>query len=174
LSAAADVAGQLRLSGSKRPRRSQEITHPERVSGLFILNTCARGRGKLTLPLPVRLFPTPGVGEVLVMGLHLFVRDFVFRVGVVHRERVTLEVRRAYVALHPSWSSRTGVLARVCWCSREIPTSGEGPVAELTARVERGLQEHFRSKPVRIMGHARPGVHAPDARQPVAAHLPER
>jgi cis-3-alkyl-4-acyloxetan-2-one decarboxylase len=58
----------------------------------------------------VRLFPTPGVGEVLIMGLHLFVRVFVFRVGVVHRERVTLEVRRAYVALHPSWSSRTGVL----------------------------------------------------------------
>jgi cis-3-alkyl-4-acyloxetan-2-one decarboxylase len=87
------------------------------------------------------------VGEVLVKGLHLFVRVFVFRVGVVHRERLTLGVRRAYLAPHPSWSSRTGVLV----FPREIPASGEGPVAELTARLERGLEEHFRSKPVRIM-----------------------
>jgi cis-3-alkyl-4-acyloxetan-2-one decarboxylase len=34
---------------------------------------------------------------------------------------------------------------------REIPASGKGPVAELTGRLERGLEEHFRSKPVRIM-----------------------
>jgi pimeloyl-ACP methyl ester carboxylesterase len=34
---------------------------------------------------------------------------------------------------------------------REIPISGTGPVAELTARLERGLEEHFRSRPVRIM-----------------------
>jgi pimeloyl-ACP methyl ester carboxylesterase len=34
---------------------------------------------------------------------------------------------------------------------REIPASGKGPVAELTGRLEHGLEEHFRSKPVRIM-----------------------
>jgi cis-3-alkyl-4-acyloxetan-2-one decarboxylase len=75
------------------------------------------------------------------------VRVFVFRVGVVHRDRLTTEVRRAYFAPHPSWSSRTGVLV----FPREIPTRGEGPVAELTTQLERGLEEHFRSKPVRIM-----------------------
>jgi pimeloyl-ACP methyl ester carboxylesterase len=127
---------------------SWAVAHPERVSGLFILNTYAHGpRGKIKLPLPLRLFRTPGLGEVLVKGLHLFVRVFVFRVGVVHRDRLTPEVRRAYLAPHPSWSSRTGVLV----FPREIPASGKGPVAELTGRLERGLEEHFRSKPVRIM-----------------------
>jgi cis-3-alkyl-4-acyloxetan-2-one decarboxylase len=124
------------------------VAHPDRVSGLFILNTYAHGpRGKITLPLPLRLFRAPGVGEVMVRGRHRFVRVFVFRVGVVHRERLTADVRRAYLEPHPSWSSRTGVLV----FPREIPASGKGPVAELTGRLERGLEEHFRPKPVRIM-----------------------
>jgi pimeloyl-ACP methyl ester carboxylesterase len=127
---------------------SWAVNHPERVSGLFILNTYAHGpRGPIKLPLPLRLFRARGLGEVLVKGLHMFVRVFVFRVGVVHRERLTAEVRRAYLTPHPTWSSRTGVLV----FPREIPVSGTGPVAELTARLERGLEQHFRDKPVRIM-----------------------
>jgi pimeloyl-ACP methyl ester carboxylesterase len=127
---------------------SWAVAHPERVSGLFILNTYAhRPRGKIKLPLPLRLFRTSGVGEVLVKGLHMFVRVFLFRVGVMHRERLTVDVRRAYLAPHPTWSSRTGVLV----FPREIPASGTGPVAELTGRLERGLEQHFRSKPARIM-----------------------
>jgi pimeloyl-ACP methyl ester carboxylesterase len=127
---------------------SWAVAHPERVAGLFILNTWAHGsRGKIKLPLPLRLFRTPGVGELLVKGLHLFVRGFMFRAGVIHRERLTAGVRRAYLAPHPTWASRTGVLV----FPREIPASGGGPVAELTGRLERGLEEHFRAKPTRIV-----------------------
>jgi haloalkane dehalogenase len=127
---------------------SWAVAHPERVGGLFILNTYAHGpRGKVKLPVPLRLFRTPGVGELLVKGLHLFVRGFLFRVGVVHRERLTPDVRRAYLTPHPSWSSRTSVLV----FPREIPASGSGAVAELTARLERGLEEHFSAKPARII-----------------------
>jgi haloalkane dehalogenase len=127
---------------------SWAVAHPERVSALFILNTYAHGpRGKIKLPLPLRLFRTPGVGELLVKGLHMFVRGFLFRVGVVHRERLTPEVRRAYLAPHPSWASRTGVLV----FPREIPAAGTGPVSELTGALERGLETHFRSKPTRIV-----------------------
>jgi pimeloyl-ACP methyl ester carboxylesterase len=127
---------------------SWAVAHPERVGGLFILNTWAHGsRGKITLPLPLRLFRTPGVGELLVKGLHLFVRGFMFRAGVSHRERLTPDVRRAYLAPHPTWASRTGVLV----FPREIPASGTGPVAELTGRLERGLEQHFRTKPARIV-----------------------
>jgi cis-3-alkyl-4-acyloxetan-2-one decarboxylase len=127
---------------------SWAVAHPERVSGLFILNTYAHGpRGKIKLPLPLRLFRAPGVGEVLVKGLHLFVRVFVFRVGVVHRERLTPEVGGARPAPHPSRFSHTGVLV----FPREIPADGTGPVAELTGQLERALEERFRSKPVRIM-----------------------
>jgi pimeloyl-ACP methyl ester carboxylesterase len=127
---------------------SWAVAHPERVWGLFILNTYAHGsRGKINLPLPLRLFRTPGVGEALVKGLHLFVRGFLFRAGVVHRERLTPDVRRAYLAPHPTWSSRTGVLV----FPREIPASGTGPVADLAGELERGLERHFRTKPARIV-----------------------
>ena len=43
--------------------------HPERVRGLFVLNTFAhRPPERVKLPLPLRLFRTPGVGEVMVTG----------------------------------------------------------------------------------------------------------
>jgi haloalkane dehalogenase len=121
--------------------------HPERVRGLFILNTFAhRPRERVKLPLPLRLFRTPVVGEVMVKGLDLFKRVFLFRAGVVHRDRLTPEVKRAYSAPHPSWSSRTPILV----FPREIPSGPEGPVSDLVAEIEQGLERDFRSKPVAI------------------------
>jgi len=127
---------------------SWAVAHPERVARLFILNTYAhKPRGNVPLPLPLRLFRTPGVGEVLVKGLHLFVRGFLFRVGVVHRERLTHEVKQAYLAPHPSWSSRTGVLV----FPREIPAGPSAPLSSLLAPLEQALETHFRAKPVKIV-----------------------
>jgi pimeloyl-ACP methyl ester carboxylesterase len=121
--------------------------HPDRVRSLFILNTFAhRPRTEVHLPLPLRLFRTPGVGEVMVKGLDLFKRVFLFRAGVVHRDRLTADVKRAYRAPHPSWSSRTPILV----FPREIPSGPEGPVSDLNAEIEAGLERHFRSKPVKI------------------------
>jgi haloalkane dehalogenase len=122
--------------------------HPERVGGLLILNTYAhRPPQKVDLPLPLRLFRTPVVGEVMVKGLDLFKRVFLFRAGVVHPERLTSEVKRAYRAPHPNWSSRTPILV----FPRQIPSGPEGPVSDLSAEIERGLEQHFRDKPVRIV-----------------------
>jgi haloalkane dehalogenase len=127
---------------------SWAVAHPQRVAGLFILNTYAhRPPGKVPLPLPLRLFRTPGVGEVMVKGLGLFHRVFLFRAGVVHHERLTPEVKRAYLAPHPSWSSRTSVLV----FPREIPSGPEGPVSDLLAPLEQGLEREFRHKPVKIV-----------------------
>jgi haloalkane dehalogenase len=121
--------------------------HSERVRGLFVLNTFAhRPRERVKLPLPLRLFRTPVVGEVMVKGLDLFKRVFLFRAGVVHRERLTPEVKRAYRAPHPRWSDRTPILV----FPREIPSGPEGPVSDLVAEIEQGLERHFRSKPVAI------------------------
>src|SRR5439155_14192231 len=76
--------------------------HPDRVEPLFILNTfCHPPSGKVPLPLPLRLFRTPVVGEVMVKGLNLFTRVFLVRAGVVHHERLTPEVKEAYLAPHP-------------------------------------------------------------------------
>lgn len=111
--------------------------HPERVRGLAILNTFAhRPPGKVRLPLPLRLFRAPGLGEVMVKGLHAFVRGFLFKVGVIHRERLTPEVRAAYLAPHPSWASRTAVLV----FPREIPSGPDGAVSDFLEEVHAGLR----------------------------------
>jgi pimeloyl-ACP methyl ester carboxylesterase len=129
--------------------------HPQRVDGLFILNTFAHGfrpellppgKDKVPLPLPLRLFRTPGVGEVLVKGLDAFKRGFLFQQGVVHRDRLTPTVKRAYREVHSGWSERTPILV----FPREIPVTGEGPVAQMNAEIEARLKEHFRSKPVHV------------------------
>jgi haloalkane dehalogenase len=130
--------------------------HPERVDGLFILNTYAHGwkpealppgKDKVPLPLPLHLFRTPLVGELLVKGLDAFKRGFLFGQGVVHRERLTPVVKRAYKDVHQGWSERTAILV----FPREIPRTGEGPVVAMNAETEAGLERHFRTKPVEIM-----------------------
>ena len=121
--------------------------HPERLRGLFILNTFAhRPPEKVPLPLPLHLFRTPGVGEVMVKGLDAFKRGLLFRAGVMHRERLTDDVKRAYRAPHPSWSSRTPILV----FPRQIPSGPEGKVSDLLADIEGRLERDFRSKPVGI------------------------
>ena len=124
------------------------VRHPERVRGLFILNTSAhRPKAKLPLPVPLRLFRTPGVGEVMVKGLDMFKTVFLFRAGVIHHERLTDEVKRAYLAPHQRWSERTPILV----FPREIPSGPEAPVAGYLGDIEAGLERDFRAKPVRII-----------------------
>jgi len=126
---------------------SWAVAHPERVERLFILNTFAhRPPWPVPIPLPLRLFRAPGAGELMVQGLNLFVRGFLFRAGVVHPERLTAQVRRAYLAPHPSWGSRTAMLA----FPRAIPSGPDGAVSELAGRLEAGLRRHFAGRPVAI------------------------
>jgi len=129
--------------------------HPERVDALFILNTYAHGfrrdalppgKDKVPLPLPLHLFRMPVIGEVLVQGLDAFKRGFLFGQGVVHRERLTPTVKRAYRDVHAGWAERLAILV----FPREIPVTGEGPVVEMTTAIEAALKEHFRSKPVHV------------------------
>ena len=120
--------------------------HPTRVRSLVILNTFAhRPTRRVSLPLPLHLFRTPGVGEVLVKGGHAFVRVFLFGAGVVHHERLTKEVRAAYLAPHPTWATRTPILV----FPREIPGGPEGRVADFCDGVHRGLRA-FADRPVMI------------------------
>lgn len=129
--------------------------HPERVDGLFILNTFAHGwkpealppgKDEIPLPLPLRLFRMRGVGEVLVKGLDAFKRGFLFGQGIVHRERMTKTIKRAYREVHSGWAERTPILV----FPREIPVTDGGPVVAMNTEIEAGLERHFRSKPVHI------------------------
>jgi cis-3-alkyl-4-acyloxetan-2-one decarboxylase len=76
----------------------------------------------------------------------MFVRGFLFRAGVTHPERLTAQVRRAYLAPHPDWASRTAMLA----FPRQIPSGPGGPVSDLAGRLEDGLRRYFAARPVAI------------------------
>ena len=132
--------------------------HPERVGGLFILNTFAH---KPTFdykpPLALTLFRTRGIGEFLVKGLNIFVRGFLFRQGVVQRDRLTGIVRRAYLAPHRTWSSRTAVLV----FPREIPVTPDAHLSPYLAGVEDRLHR-LKDRPVFIAWAMKDPVFTPN------------
>ncbi len=120
--------------------------HPNRVARLFIMNTFAHRPPKaVSLPLPLIAFRTPGLGELMVKGAHAFVRLFVFRAGIVKRERMNSTVRAAYLAPHPTWASRTSILV----FPREIPNGPNGDVADFCAEVHARFGR-LRDRPVLI------------------------
>lgn len=124
------------------------VRHPERVRRYFILNTFTHPPLEpVKLPVPLKVFRAPVTGEITIKGLDLFKRVLLFRLGVVHRERMTPEVKRAYRAPHPNWSSRTAILA----FPRQIPKGPQGPVADLCREIEQGLVEHVRDDQIRIV-----------------------
>jgi haloalkane dehalogenase len=100
---------------------------------------------KVKLPLALHLFRTPGIGELLVKGAHAFVRGFLFKAGLVNPQRLGPIARAAYLAPHPTWSSRTGILV----FPREIPSGPAGPVSDFVDNVHAGLMA-LRTKPVFI------------------------
>ncbi len=120
--------------------------HPERIHALAILNTIAhRPSEKVSLPVPLRLFQAPAVGEILVKGIHAFVHGFMFRAALVHPERLGPDERKAYLAPHPTWSSRTAILV----FPRQIPAGPDGPVSDFLGSVHDGLIS-LHSKPTLI------------------------
>ena len=121
--------------------------HPERVRSLVILNTFAqRPLGKVAIPLPLHLFRTPIIGELMIKGLHAFVRVFLLKAGVVYPKRLGRREQSAYLAPHPSWSSRTSILV----FPREIPVGPEGRVSDFVASVNVKLVSAFAHKPIFI------------------------
>ena len=133
--------------------------HPERLRSLAVLNTFAhRPPGKVTLPLPLKLFRTPGVGETMVKGAHAFVKVFLFKAGLVHPKRLGAHEKAAYLAPHPTWSSRTPILV----FPREIPSGPEGPVSDFLAEVHEGLMAGCAGKPVFIAWPMKDVAFTPD------------
>jgi pimeloyl-ACP methyl ester carboxylesterase len=123
------------------------IHHPQRLRGLFILNTIAhRRREEIKLPLAIRLFRNRGTGPLLVKRLDLVRRFLLFRFGIVHRDRLTPQIKRAYLQPNPTAATRTGVLVFL----REVPTGPSDPVSHFWGELEDGLERHFRDKPVGI------------------------
>lgn len=133
--------------------------HPDRVSRLFILNTFFQ-RPVRDVPLPaiLKAFRTPVLGELLVKGSHAFVKGFLFRAGLHDPTRLTTADKIAYLAPHPSWSSRTGILA----FPRQIPSGPAGAVSDFVAAEGRKLEASFADKPVKIVWPMKDVAFSPD------------
>ncbi|MEM1178790.1 MAG: alpha/beta fold hydrolase [Acidobacteriota bacterium] len=133
--------------------------HPERLRSLVVLNTFVhRPPGKVPLPLPLRLFRTPGLGELMVKGLHAFVKVFLFKEGVVYPERLGPNEKAAYLAPHSTWSSRTSILV----FPREIPAGPDGTVSDFVAGLNAKLVPAFRRKPIFIAWPMKDVAFTPD------------
>jgi hypothetical protein len=92
-----------------------------------------------------------------VKRLDVVRRFLLFRFGIVHRDRLTPEMKRAYLAPNPTAASRTGVLIFL----REIPTGPSDPVSHFWGELEDGLERHFRDKPVGIAWGMRDAAFTP-------------
>ena len=124
------------------------VRNPDLLKGLFILNTGAYVvRKKEEKPFVLSLISVKGLGEVLVRGLDLFKKCMLFGAGIVKHERITNQIKEAYLAPHPNCSSRTSVLA----FPRQIPTEPNHKLADYFEFLEQGLIQFFRKKPVKIM-----------------------
>jgi haloalkane dehalogenase len=120
------------------------IHHPERLRGLFILNIIAhRRRQEIKLPLAIKLFRNRGTGPLLVKRLDVVRRFFLFRFGIVHRDRLTPEIKRAYLASNPTAASRIGVLIFL----REVPTGPSDPVSHFWGGLEVGSNATSETSP---------------------------
>ncbi len=112
------------------------VDNPDRVRRLVILNTfTGHIPDTMPMPMPFRLLRAPGSGELLVKGAHVFVRQLLFKKAVLHPERLGENERAAYLVPHPSWDSRTGVLAY----PRLIPWDRKNPTRPLGEHVEANL-----------------------------------
>lgn len=125
------------------------VRHPERVGGLFVLNTAAHNPvGRFKIPFVLQMMRAPLVGELLVKGLSLFHHGFLFRAGLADPKRLGPEVKAAYMAPHPSWSTRAGVLA----FPRAIPVGPHEPDWEpLALELEAGMAGVLKDVPVKIV-----------------------
>ena len=91
-------------------------------------------------------------------GGHAFVKGFLFRAGLHDPTRLTTADKIAYLAPHPSWSSRTGILA----FPRQIPSGPAGAVSDFVAAEGRKLEASFADKPVKIVWPMKDVAFSPD------------
>jgi haloalkane dehalogenase len=122
------------------------VDNPDRVKRLVVFNTFTGIPPEgMEAPFVFKLILMRGTGELLTKGAHAFVRQLLFKKGLAHPERLGDNERAAYLAPHPSWDSRTGVLAY----PRLIAWDEKSPTRPLAAHIEAELTR-LRDTPVLI------------------------
>lgn len=142
------------------------VDHAERVRRLVLLNTFTGWippeMGKV--PFLFKLVRARGTGELLVKRLHLFVRVFLFRGGRPLDENA----KAAYLAPHPTPSSRAGVMAY----PRLIPWGEGNPTRPLGRHVEDNLSKLHGRPALMCWPMKDPGFGREEILQAVATRFP--
>ncbi|MEQ1506177.1 MAG: alpha/beta fold hydrolase [Myxococcota bacterium] len=147
------------------------VDAPDRLAGLVVLNGFVRPPtvdAPLPMPLGLRMFRLPGVGELAVQGLHGLVRMFLFRAGRGDPRPLDPTAQRAYLAPNPTYGARAGQLA----FARAFPATPAEPAAALLDRIHRGLPA-LRSVPTLLVWGERDAVFGPPTLSGWRADLPQ-
>ena len=121
--------------------------HADRARRFVIFNTAAFFFRPT--PLRIRICGVPILGDFLVRGLNGFARA-ALRFAVTKSERMTREVRRAYLAPYDNWANRVAILRFV----RDIPEHPGVPSHAVLASIEATLPE-FVDRPMMIFWGAK-------------------
>lgn len=117
--------------------------HPENVRRFVVFNTAAFYLP--AVPFVLKLARSPILGEFILRGLNGFA-GLAVRVALVHRERMTPQVRAGYLAPYDSWHNRIAIYRFV----QDIPLSDDHPTRATVDAIDARLHL-FRDHPMLII-----------------------
>lgn len=108
------------------------VDHPELIERQVVFNTAAFLSSRM--PFLLALARVPGFGALLIRGANAFARGALMTC-VVHKERLTPEVRAGYLAPYDDWEHRIATLRFVL----DIPTKPRDPAYARVLEIDQGL-----------------------------------
>ncbi len=126
------------------------VLHPSNIERFVVFNTAAFWLPQI--PLMLRICRLPIFGSIAVRYLNLFA-DLATRIACRHRERMTKEVKSAYLFPYDSYANRIAVLRFV----QDIPVNSQHPSYRLLRSIEDGLAQ-FRRHPMIVIWGGRDPV----------------
>jgi len=118
--------------------------YPEKIKCLVISNTAGfhipQGR---EVPWQLKLSRIALIGSFLIQGLNAFCRGAVIQ--CVTRNKMTKDIKDAYLSPYDSWANRLSVLRFV----EDIPLDEKHPTYELVDQVDKNL-EQFSQLPILV------------------------
>jgi haloalkane dehalogenase len=118
------------------------VRRPELIQRFVVFNTGAFPADRM--PWAIGLCRIPGLGAFAIRGLNAFARGALMSC-VVHKERITEEVRRGYLLPYDSWKNRVANLRFV----QDIPMNEEHPGYPLLVEIGEKLSQ-FEGHPMLI------------------------
>ena len=119
------------------------LAHPDRIKKLVVFNTAAFPAQRI--PFSINVCRIPGFGAVAIRGLNAFAKVALLRC-VVHKERLTPEVKAGYLAPYDTWAHRVANLRFV----EDLPMSPAHPSYATLSRIGERLSL-LESKPMLIV-----------------------